>query len=312
MMQAEVHNSVGSSLSDNTATLSEGQPQPSDSPNPPEPKARGRRVADVIPWWQDLRHQGSRGGTIEPHRSIATVAVTRRDIFISILLSSLLSLLWLVLMNGVTLWWEKLIAFWMPWLGIGGEVSRSSIPFSVAGYEIQIFVPAVSTTASSPNSAIWLISLVGVVVLLVAAQLMIKRFLPMAYLLRWVAFIHCTALIFFALYPASFSYTLPQYLSGLLLANLTIISLVPFALGLTYYIFNFHLIKKIGLTVCIMGHLIVFAPLQFLLHAYVIHSLSLLFMPMFHLLFGIPLLVLIFVSFYAWGMSWHERVGSRV
>jgi hypothetical protein len=214
-------------------------------------------------------------------------------------------------MNFVTLWWEKAIAFWMPLLGIGGEITRYEIPFDVARQDFRVLIPSVSVTASAPSNAIWFGSLIGVLLVLIVAQLMMKRHLPLTYLLRWIVLIQCTALVYFKLYPSSFTYTLPQYLSSLLLANLTMISLVPLVLGLTYYIFNFPLLKKIGLTLCIMGHLIVFAPLQFLIHAYVIHGASLLFMPLFHLLFGIPLLVLIFVSLYAWGMSWQERPGSR-
>jgi hypothetical protein len=51
----------------------------------------------------------------------------------------------------------------------------------------------------------------------------------------------------------------------------------------------------------------VFVPLQALAHAYILHQ-SLLFMPVLFLLFGMPLQILVVVSFYSWGMSWRTRV----
>jgi hypothetical protein len=43
-----------------------------------------------------------------------------------------------------------------------------------------------------------------------------------------------------------------------------------------------------------------------MLHAYIIHEWTLLFLPLMYLLFGTLLDVLMFVSMYAFGMSWRS------
>ena len=85
-----------------------------------------------------------------------------------------------------------------------------------------------------------------------------------------------------------------------------LIGLVPAVLGLTFYMFDFPAWKKLALTLLIMGHLVLFIPLQYLLHAWLLHC-SILFMPVLYFVCGPFLDVLIFVCFYSWGMSWQSR-----
>ena len=92
----------------------------------------------------------------------------------------------------------------------------------------------------------------------------------------------------------------------MLIAQLMLIALVPVVLGFTYYVLDFGVARKALLTVLTMLHMLVLVPLQYVVHAYVIHHLSLLYMPLVFFVFGLTVNVLVFVSFYSWGVSWHH------
>ncbi|MBV9609750.1 MAG: hypothetical protein JO187_09350, partial [Acidobacteria bacterium] len=79
-------------------------------------------------------------------------------------------------------------------------------------------------------------------------------------------------------------------------------------LGFTYYVFEFSFLQKLALTLMTIVHLALFVPLQYALHVYLLHQ-SILYMSVLYFAFGPFLDVLVFISFYAWGMSW---TSSRV
>jgi hypothetical protein len=56
----------------------------------------------------------------------------------------------------------------------------------------------------------------------------------------------------------------------------------------------------------IVGHLVVLLPLQAVVHAWIIHRASLLSMPLLFLLFGVLLILFVYVALYGWGMSWRS------
>ena len=85
-----------------------------------------------------------------------------------------------------------------------------------------------------------------------------------------------------------------------------LITLVPIIHGLVYYIFDFGLLRKAVLTAMTMIHLIVLLPLQCLVQGAILHQ-SLLFVPLFYMLFGVPLDIFMIICYYAWGMSWRLR-----
>ena len=93
------------------------------------------------------------------------------------------------------------------------------------------------------------------------------------------------------------------YLEVMLIAGFFLLPLVPVLLGFIYYIFDFSLSRRVGLTLIILVHLYILIPLQFMVHAYLMYHGSLLFMPLLFLVFGLPLDVLVFIAFYSWGMS---------
>jgi hypothetical protein len=80
---------------------------------------------------------------------------------------------------------------------------------------------------------------------------------------------------------------------------------------LTYYIFDFGLLKKAFLTAVTMVHLALFLPLQVLLQALFLQK-TVLFMPVLYIIFGMPVNILIIIAFYSWGMTWSFRPAQKV
>ena len=107
--------------------------------------------------------------------------------------------------------------------------------------------------------------------------------------------------------PHFFPYTLKIYLLDAMVQCVYMLFLMPLILGMVYYIFDFTLWRKCLLTIMMLGYFIVAIPCQYMLHAYIIHEWTLLFLPLMYILLGIVMDVLMFVSIYAYGMSWQSR-----
>ena len=132
--------------------------------------------------------------------------------------------------------------------------------------------------------------------------------LPLRYVLRLLAFFQAGAQVFFGFWSWAFPYDGSGYVHGMLIADLMLISLIPVILGFTYFVLDFGLGRKALLALLTMLHMLILVPLQYAVHAYVIHHLSLLFMPLMFFVFGLTVNVLVFISFYAWGVSWQHAL----
>jgi len=157
-----------------------------------------------------------------------------------------------------------------------------------------------------PSLQIWLLT-AGLTALLFAATFLLsKSQTPIIYLLRGVLLLQGTALAYFAMWPLRFPHTPDSYMEALMTAGIGLISVVPFLFGLTYYIFDFGLLKKAFLTALTMTYLALFLPFQVLLQALVLQK-TVLFMPLLYIIFGMPVSVLLIIAFYSWGMTWQFR-----
>jgi hypothetical protein len=164
----------------------------------------------------------------------------------------------------------------------------------------------VLVAAGPPGAVTWWVT-AGVCFLLLWCSFGIpEEHLPWVYLLRFLVIVQGTALVYFAFEAAKFPHDLPSYVVGMLHFGTIFISLLPLILGFSYFLFDFTLLQKVGLTVATMAYLVLFMPFQYMLHVWIIHE-SVLFMPTLYFIFGPFLDVLIFVSLYSWGMSWRSR-----
>jgi hypothetical protein len=255
---------------------------------------------------EDMRFRSTLGTIIVPHRSMAALRLGWLNIAGALLLPAVASLGLLLLLGEILRGWNAMFAFWLDRVGQGGAVAQHVL--DLGHYMIVFGYPGVA--AAEPTAAQWWTSLAVCVLLWLGTHaLRPDRLLPLIYIVRACLLIQFSALAYFHFFPGQLRYDLPTYLADELTMALIFIFLVPWILGLTYNIFNFSLMRKVALTAIVLGYFLVAFPMQYLLHALALRYLSLLYLPLFYLVFGVFLDVMMFVALYAWGMSW--RGGER-
>lgn len=256
----------------------------------------------------DLRFRGFGGTTIKMHRAIYQVSLSKGNLLLALLLPLVFNLLLLCFLSNILDLWQLLFEYWLNKIAPTGFVQMQTI--DVGPYMLHMASPVLS--ADLPDSTTWWITLAGCLVLLLVTFLIPpRRFLPLTYVVRAALLIQATALAFFYWLPGHFPHDSASYIGNALVMSLFFIFMVPWILGLTYYIFDFPLIQKTALTALILGYFIIAFPMQYILHAYVLHHLSLLFLPLCYLLFGTFLDIMMFVALYSWGMSWRWEITRR-
>ena len=265
--------------------------------------ARARLVAD-------LRRRGVRGGLIPQHRAMVGLRFTPAIFGELLLVPALVA-------GAVLLLFPELLALWAGFFRVGAAMLR--LPAAVDTTVVTLFggltvaLPRLAIEAPWPSHA----QLTGHALLVVGVAALSfalpPRFYPGALLLRALAVLHATSVVFFAFGARPFPYPLPQYATDFLLCGLVVLTVAPFLLGLTFFIFGVPLAQKLLLSAMLVGHLAVLLPLQLLLHVYLAARVSLIVLPVLFIAFGLLLDVMVFVALYGWGMSWlssGERRGA--
>jgi hypothetical protein len=275
------------------------------APDRPVPAPSSFVEAELPPDLERERRRGHAGGFITRHRALLFSPSDPVKMIPAFLLAIAFVLFWYVVNGGLDRYWSTMLNFWQEALGLGGAVT--SIQYRLFG-AMPFRIPMLHVDAGLPSITAWWFGLFLTAALTVLSAAIPRRYLPVSYLLRVAAFFQGTAQVFFLFWKEAFPYGLTGYLHGMLIASWMFIAIVPIALGLTYFIFDFTLQRKIGLAAIIMGYQTILVPLQYEMHAYVIHHGSLLFMPLMFLVFGLPLNVFSFIAFYSWGASWRDRL----
>ena len=249
------------------------------------------------------RFRGYQGGVIAMHRALASFVLEPLDFLLSGVLVLLFSLIWLAFLPATCRLWQSAFEIGVKALALNAQIGLREHHF--ASY-LRFVIPYPRMDALAPNAEIWWLTTAAVLMIFFASLLLPKKLLPLIYFLRVVLFIQASALAYFALVPNRFPHTPDSYMEGLVTYGIALISFVPVLFGLTYYIFDFGLIRKALLTALAMIHLSLFFPLQVLLQAFVLNK-TVLFMPVLYIVLGIPIDVLIIIAFYSWGMSWQAK-----
>ena len=250
---------------------------------------------------RSLRKSGNNGTVIDPHRSIATVQLTSIDVVLAVALALGATLALAALLPLVGRAWTSAYAFLALPLGFPqgvGTVSIKASPFA------SFAVPYFRVAAESPGNMMWWGTLIVTAIVLAASFALRDDFLPLAYGLRLAVFVQVTALAAFRIAPQRFPYDLPHYVTSMLTSGIAVMLVVPTVLGMTFYVVDVGIARKIELTVVMLGHLFVFIPLQYALQTYVIAHGTLLMMPLSFMLFGLLPEVMVLLGLYGWGMSW--------
>jgi cellulose synthase/poly-beta-1,6-N-acetylglucosamine synthase-like glycosyltransferase len=270
--------------------------------------SRSPGEAEAVQDAGQLRYRSAAGGHIAEHRAFSTLPLAWTDVLAAAALAVCLTALWLGSANAVCSLWAHLLGFWQHALALPARVTLK--PYHL-GYGLCWSIPYLPLTAAAPDRATWAGSAAATLLLFGGSFFLPRQALPFIYLLRFLSGLQATSLFYFAVAPAAFPHALPDYMADMLAASLALLSTVPALLGFTFYIFPFGLLKKLGLTAMILAHLTLVAPLQYLVQAYCLYRCSLLYMPLFYMVLGLPLDVMMIIAFYGWGMSWEEVRGQR-
>ena len=158
--------------------------------------------------------------------------------------------------------------------------------------------------AAAPTSEQLLVGALLVAVLWLASMVIRAERTPLRYALRALLLCEGAALVFFGLLEGVLPYTLGDHIAPGIIIGWVFMLLVPWLHAASYNIFGFGLWRKLVLTLLTLAALALLVPLQYLFHIAVIQPYSLLHLPVLYLFAGVLLEVLVFVSLYAWAMSW--------
>jgi hypothetical protein len=265
-----------------------------------ETSAKGLHVSRIA---DPVRSRGHRGGVIFMHRALAHFRLGPINLVTAIFLFVLFQSFWLLLLPKTCQLWTRVMMLGIRILPLRAELGlahRHLTPF------ITFDIPYLRMEPVLPGALDWWLTCGITVALFAVSFLLSGRLIPVMYLLRGILLVPATALLYFVFLPARFPHTPDSYMEGLVTAGIALISTVPLLFGLTYYIFDFGLLKKAFLTAIVMTHLALFLPLQVLFQALFLQK-TVLFMPVLYIIFGLPVNILIIVAFYSWGMTWSFR-----
>ncbi|GLC97367.1 hypothetical protein Tamer19_67760 [Cupriavidus sp. TA19] len=199
--------------------------------------------------------------------------------------------------------WAKVLAFWLDKLHIDGTVVERTTPL----VWFDVTLPYLDVAANAPDSQTWLATFVITLAAGVLAPRINDQYLPLRYFLLFAVFIQVTALLYFAVAPQSFPYTVSGYVDNGIKTSAGFLLLLPWGHALVYYIFDFSWSKKAFLTVLSIAFVVLAVPLQMTLHVYLLSCCSLLMMPLLSFVFGPTMIVFGCIALYGWAMSWERK-----
>ncbi len=250
----------------------------------------------------ELRDRGFRGGRIAPHRAMIGLEVSWSLLIDLVVLPLMFAVAMIALLDPLMGVWRDFFNAIREPLGLPGAVATRVFEVGPLGVAIPYFTTSAEWPQRLDLTTGWLV--MGI--LFVAGLFMRGRLLPFGYLLRALAVLQCTAQLWFSFTTPPFSYTLGDYIAGLLVTGVIILVLAPFLVAFTFHIFDFLLWQKLTMATLLLVHLSILLPLQAAVHAWIIHRGSLLAMPILFLVFGVLLDVFVYVALYGWGMSWRS------
>lgn len=241
------------------------------------------------------------------HRALTHFRLGPMNVIASICLFLLFSTIWLASLPRLCRLWNRALALGLSILPLNARLDVAEHHFRF----LQLRIPYLRMEPVLPDLQTWSLACAITLLLFTGTFFLSKSLVPLIYLARGILLIQATSLFYFALWPTSFPHTPDSYMEALITAGIGLITVVPLLFGLTYYIFDFGLLKKAALTAMTMMHLAMFLPIQALAQAMVLQR-TVLFMPVLYIVFGMPVQVLIIISFYSWGMTWPFRpAGER-
>ncbi|MDO4794485.1 MAG: hypothetical protein Q4A28_00890 [Brachymonas sp.] len=233
------------------------------------------------------------------HRATRRYQITPMEIAIDVALTALM-------LAGVYAAWPFVLAFWHGalqfWLErvqvLGHEVTLHEVKLPWVG-------PAISLMADDvlPSALQWW---GGVAVMLGALGLSFiisRERLPLVYLLRTLAFIQATALVYFYLWPARLPVTLAKFGADLIQMVGTMLFIVPLLHGFTLYIFRMSLWRKLLTTLVSVIYVALCLPPHLSLLIWLMQKGSVLMLPMTYFVLMLLPYIMVLIAIYGYALS---------
>ncbi len=248
-----------------------------------------------------LRRLGVHGSVIHTHRAMATFPLHPSSLVYVLLIPLVLVAVSLLAFPLIVKLWGDFFLLAQNLMNLPGDVHVRSLQVLPFYY---LDIPSFTMEVAWPATRVMITTGAITLVLFIGTFLLPSRLLPVSYLIRVICFIQLIALAWFAFASGPFPYQLSGYTEGLLRSGIVIVILVPLLYAVSLYLFKMSLARKLLISGMTMVHLMIFIPLQAVVHASVVQACSFLVLPVMFFLFGILLDVLIIIAFYSWGMSW--------
>lgn len=152
----------------------------------------------------------------------------------------------------------------------------------------------------APSSTTLTWSLSGIAAIWLLSGLFSDRFRPLRTTLRALSLIHLSACVFFIWTPASFPYSISKHLQVLMDLGYGFMWVIPPMLALGWGLLQVPLHQKLIVPCLVLAYFALMLPHKWLLQAWLLEHLSILFMPVLFFGFGSLLDLWIFVAVYAW------------
>ncbi len=247
---------------------------------------------------QRLRSQSIYGRTIETHRAIRSLDFPKNRWFDIFLIPLGFNLLTLILWPAISRVWGGL----MEWLLIDLVNNLSFTKYDVWYSPVSVAAPQLASQI--PSNLQWWIGMVFAIICILLPTFIPNRFTPLRYFAGFIGLIQFTAQVFFLFMPGLFPYGASAYLGDMMECSFSLTLAAPWLLAAVYNVFPFHTVRKIGLSGVTVGVMLIAAPIQYAFQAWVLHTGSMLWMPILYFLGGMPFSVLALICLYSWAMTW--------
>ncbi len=259
-----------------------------------------KRQRDTLAELRRASRLGHHGTEIRVHRSLDSLRHRRPGLLTLLLLPFVVTAVFAFGYGELLSGWEWVLRLGIERLSVAGSVERVTVP--ILGFSLPVLTVHVSSWY--PDPFVWWTTAAMVAAVTLASFYLPESALPLAYVLRIGCAVQAISLLVFSIWPASFPYDAPRHLRDCFALGVAIIGLVPWVHALTYYVFDFGILRKIALSAFTMVFLTCYLPVKILVHAYILDRFSLMFMPILFLALSVAIDVFILIALYAWGMSW--------
>ena len=196
----------------------------------------------------------------------------------------------------VTQFWQWIVSLWANAL----ELSiREHFPNIGSDFSWEV----VKDGSVAPSDYLLSLTLFTTVAIYAVTYFFSDTFFPLKIIVRALCLIQVTAVLYFFAFPASFPYTVTSHITSLLKVGFYYMMAIAPMLAVGLGILKIPNLQRYAAIAGVLVYFSVMLPHKALLHALILESTSVLFMPILFLCFGSLIDLMIFISLYAWLVS---------